>query len=145
MRRLLCVLSIAVLASVSCASANAAAMYSPGMNTIDLEIAMPSGGFVGGFDALPNGNYLVNDGHAIREISASGAPDTTLYSFAAPVFGSFVRYNPADGRVYFGESSTGDIFAFSYANPGNVGLVTNMPGDFDMDFREGQAVHRRIG
>lgn len=136
MRNLLRILTIAVLACVICAGAHAAAMYSPGLNTIDLQVAVPAGAFVSGFDVLPNGHCLVNDGRSIREVSPS--TDRTLYTFGGPVWGSFVRYNPADGKVYFGESSSGGIFAFSYTDPGDAALVANIPNNFDLDFRNGQ-------
>lgn len=136
MSNLFRILTIAALAVTIRAGANAAAMWAPGLNTIDLEIAVPAGAFVSGFDVLPNGHYLINDGRAIREVSPGG--DRALYTFAAPVWGSFVRYNPADGKVYFGDSSHGDIFALSYTNPSDVALVTNVPNNFDMDFRQGQ-------
>jgi hypothetical protein len=129
-------LAIAALAVTICASVNAAAMYAPGLNTIDLEVTVPAGAFVSGFDVLPNGHYLINDGYAIREVSPTGS--SSRYSFATPVWGTFVRYNPADGKVYFGDSTNGDIRAFSYADPGDVALVTNIPNNFDMDFRQGQ-------
>lgn len=119
-----------------CVGAYAGAMFSPGLNTIDLNIAVPAGAFVSGFDVLPNGHYLINDGRAIREVSPTGS--ASLYTFASPVWGTFVRYNPADGKVYFGESSRGNIFAFDYADPGSVSLVANIANNFDMDFRQGK-------
>jgi len=135
LRNLFRILTIALLASTICASANAAAMYAPGLNTIDLAVNVPTGAFVSGFDVLPNGHYLINDGCTIHEISPTS--DRTLYTFAAPVWGTFVRYNSADGKVYFGESSNGNIYSFSYANPADVALVMNLPNHFDMDFRNG--------
>jgi len=135
--KLLRTITTALLATLTCASANAAALYAPGLNTIDLEIAVPVGAFVGGFDVLPGGSYLVNDGRAIREISPNGAGEHALYTFPAPVWGSFVRYNPSDGKVYFGESSNGDIRAFTYADPADAAFVTNIPNNFDMDFGGG--------
>lgn len=132
------IILLALLVALACATANAAALYAPGFNTTDIEVSMQEWSFVSGFDALPNGNYLLNDGRAIREISASGQPDRVLYTFAAPVYGSFVRYNAANHRVYFGESSNGDIRAFSYGNPDDVAIVTTIANNFDMDFRYGQ-------
>ena len=129
-------LTVAALASTICAGAYAAAMYSPGLNTIDLQITVPAGAFVSGFDVLPNGHYLINDGRAIREVSPTGS--VALYTFGSPVWGTFVRYNPADGKVYFGESSRGDVFAFSYTSPSDAAFVANIPNNFDMDFRDGR-------
>lgn len=132
------IILLALILALMCTAANAAALYSPGRNTTDLEILFPSGGFLGGFDVLPNGNYLINDGHTIREVSASGQPDRALYTYTNSVYGSFVRYNPSDGNVYFGESEYGNIRAFTYSDPSDVALVTTIANNFDMDFRDGQ-------
>lgn len=132
------IILLALFLALACTTSNAAALYAPGLNTIDLQISVPSGGFVSGFDVLPGGNYLINDGRTIREISPSGGPDRVLYTSAAAVYGSFARYNPSDGKVYFGESSNGSIRAFSYSNPDDVAPVTTLANNFDMDFRGGQ-------
>jgi hypothetical protein len=131
------IILLALLLALACVTANAAALYSPGLNTIDIALSFPSGGFVGGFDVLPNGNYLINDGRNIREISRTGQPDTTLYTFTSSVYGSFVRYNPSNGKVYFGESSNGVISAFTYTNPSDVAAITTIANNFDIDFRNG--------
>ena len=117
------------------ASAFAASLYAPGLNCTDIQVT--SGGFISGFDILPNGNYLINDGYTISEIVRDGSGKRMLYSYAAPVYGSFVRYNSADGKVYFGESSTGDVYSFTYSNPSDLGVFANVPNNFDMDFYNG--------
>lgn len=132
------IILLALLLALACSAAQAVALYSPGLNTVDIEISFPSGGFAGGFDVLPNGNYLINDGRSIREISRSGQPDRALYTFESALFSSFVRYNPSNGKVYFGESSNGVISAFTYSDPSDVAYVTTIENNFDMDFRDGQ-------
>jgi len=132
-------ISLFVLAVVlTCAAVNAAALNAPGFRTTDIEVTLAPGGFVGGFDVLPNGHFIINDGQTVREISQAGQADQVLYTFESPVYGSFVRYNAADGKIYFGESSTGAISKFTYSNPADVSLVTTIANNFDMDFRNGQ-------
>lgn len=137
MKRLYVSVIILLVTALACTAGTAASLYAPGYYASDLEISVPSGAFVSGFDLLPNGSFVINDGRSIRELSRTGQPDVDLYTFDTQVYGSFVRYNPADGRVYFGESSTGSVSAFSYADPGTVTSLATILNNFDMDFRNG--------
>ncbi|HOP80941.1 MAG TPA: hypothetical protein PLZ21_10295, partial [Armatimonadota bacterium] len=68
-------------------------------------------GFVGGFDVLSNGNFIVFEGQDIYEITPYGTrvSATPIYSFESTVWGSFVRVDENSGRIYFGESGNGTI------------------------------------
>lgn len=73
-------------------------------------VAAPAGSFIGGMDALPNGNVALFDGTAILELDpSSGAVVGTLFTPPSFVFGSFVETDPSGTFLLFGESSTGTI------------------------------------
>lgn len=72
------------------------------------ERAAPGGAFVGGFDLLPGGAWLLFDGTRVVEVDP-GSGLRELYRPPSPVFGAFVARGPDGSKVYFGESSTGEI------------------------------------
>lgn len=127
-------LILAALLWAVVSAANAGALIAPGYTCTDTMIDMPAGAFIGGFDILPNGNYVINDGYAIRVIAPDGTEDDPLYTYTSPVYGSFVRYS--DGMVYFGESSNGTIRRVP-ASGGTESPVATLADNFDMDFRGG--------
>lgn len=108
----------------------------PGYYCVDTPVNMPAGAWFGGFDVLPNGNFVILDGYAVREITPAGVDVNTLYTFPGYVYGSFVRYNPANGRVYFGETSTHAIMSVP-ASGGASSAVANVQFNYDMDFWSG--------
>ncbi|OFX14099.1 MAG: hypothetical protein A2Z18_00690 [Armatimonadetes bacterium RBG_16_58_9] len=125
---------VAITVSAGAGSLNAPSRY----ECVDTVFTMPVGAWFGGFDILPNGNFAITDGYSIREIASSGADVQTLYSYSSMVYGSFVKYNPADGLLYFGESSYGTIKSVSLSG----GAATDFAAvafNYDMDFLNGVA------
>lgn len=108
----------------------------------DTPIDIPTDGWFGGFDFLPNGNLVISDGYAVREITRAGTPVRTLYTYADPdpstpdvvetTFGSFVKYNAANDRVYFGESTFGTVRWLPLAGGADT-LVATLAWNYDMD------------
>ena len=98
---------IAAALLIISAGANASVLIGHGYTCTDTAITMPDFAFLGGFDLLPNGNFVINDGYTIREVDHSGKDVQTFFTFPQPVMGSFVRCDK--GTLYFGESSTGGI------------------------------------
>lgn len=119
--------AILLFVCIAC-SANAGALH----NSADTPLALQ--GFLGGFDALDNGNFLVNDGYTINEIDSSGASVRTLYTYneEGGVWGSFVKHN--NGRIYFGESMNGNVYSCSYDNPADVSPLAKLNNNFDIAF-----------
>lgn len=127
------ILIAAALLTISMGAA-ASVLTGYGYACSDTTVSMPDFAFLGGFDLLPSGNFVVNDGYAIREIDASGADVRTLYSFSSPVMGSFVRCN--SNTLYFGESTTGSITALSLRRGAKPIVIASLASNFDMDFNK---------
>ncbi|MHB9037507.1 MAG: hypothetical protein ACYC64_12645 [Armatimonadota bacterium] len=133
--RLAIIAAIVLLMSLG---ANASVLTAPGYSVTDVAINMPAFAFLGGFDILPNGNYVVNDGHSIREVKTDGTDGQVFYSYAAPVYGSFVRVN--NNTLYFGDSSTGSSKIMSSSlSGGSASVLATLTNNFDMDFFNGDA------
>ena len=71
---------VALLTIALCSSANAGALQ----GSVDTIVTLPSYAFLGGFDVTPSGNFLVNDGFAVREIDRAGTSVRTLYTYTEP-------------------------------------------------------------
>lgn len=129
----MCAAAMMVAMSLA-AGAGAGVLSAPaGYVCVDTVLDMPVGAWFGGFDALPNGNFVVADGYSIREIAPSGAAVQTLYTYPGYVYGSFVKYNPGNDRVYFGETSTGSVLSVPSAG-GAAAAVTTLAYNYDLDF-----------
>ena len=132
-------------AAILCAAitAYAGSMSTPaGYTCVDTPVNVVANVYFGGFDILPNGNFAVHDGYAIREITPAGAhvDDLYTYTYSARVYGSFVKYNSANGRVYFGDSSAGKSKMYSMATDGtDLRLIGSLNFNFDLDFYDGNA------
>lgn len=109
----------------------------PGYVSIDTVLDLPPGAWFGGFDILPSGGFAISDGYGVHEIDPDGTLIRTLYTYPGYVYGSFVRYNAANGRVYFGESSQGTIRSVPLAG-GEAALVATLAANYDMDFSGGR-------
>ena len=126
---------IILLAMVFATSACCAAglLDSAEYECTDLFITMPAGAFLGGFDVLPNGNYVINDGYSVREITQSGAHVQTLYTYSAALYGSFVRYN--GGLVYFADNDyTSSMVRTVDPVTAVVNDLTRLEWNYDIDF-----------
>lgn len=138
MTRTLRVMLIAAILLTIAIAARGSVLTATGYTCTDTVITMPDWAFLGGFDMLPDGSFVVNDGYTIREVSTSGKNLKTFFTFPTPVMGSFVRCNC--NKLYFGESTMGSSKIYSMAlrplrrdNP--VTCLTSLPNNFDMDFR----------
>ena len=119
------------------ASASGGLLTAPaGYRYIDTAFSMPAGAWFGGFDVLPNGHFVISDGYSIRQITPAGRDVRTLYTYSSMVYGSFVKYNAANQRIYFGESSSGAIKSISMRG-GEAAEVTTLAFNFDLDFWDG--------
>jgi len=89
-------------------------------------------GFVGGFDVLSNGNFIVFEGQDIYEITPYGTrvSATPIYSFESTVWGSFVRVDENSGRIYFGESGNGTIKSIAL-DGSDLQEVATVPFNYD--------------
>lgn len=135
---------LAVLASAIIATgASAGSLIAPtGYACMDTPVDIAADGWFGGFDFLPNGDFVISDGYSVREITRQGDPVRTLYTYADPdpstpdvieaTFGSFVKYNSANGRVYFGESTFGTV-RWSPLAGGEATLVATLAYNYDLD------------
>lgn len=132
------ILALLILVAVSLASAAQAGSLSipAGYACVDTVVNMPAGAYFGGFDILPNGNFVVSDGHTVREITRGGEDVRTLHTYADAVYASFVRYNASNGRVYFGESMNNTIMSVA-ASGGTASLLATLTGNYDIDFWNG--------
>ena len=133
----LALIMIGLLCAAVCVQG--ASMTAPaGYGCFDTAFSMPAGASFGGFDILPNGNFAIHDGYSLREIDKSGTDIRTLYSYSGFVYGSFVKYNSADGRIYFGDSSSASSRILSVALDGTgAGLLTTLKWNYDLDFQNG--------
>jgi len=104
--------------------------------TLDAQ-TLPSNGWFGGFDLLPNGNLAIHNGFAIVESTRAGQYVRTIYDYGQRVWGSFVRYNPYNGKLYFGDSSQNKIKSISLTGGPAADLAT-LSGNFDLDFWHNQ-------
>jgi hypothetical protein len=143
MNRLTALALAAASVLIVCGGATAGSLVAPaGYVCTDTPIDIPTDGWFGGFDFLPNGNLVISDGYSVREITRAGAPVRTLYTYADPdpstpdvvetTFGSFVRYNPGNDRVYFGESTFGTVRWTPLAGGADT-LVATLAWNYDMD------------
>ena len=124
-----------VLCAVSIASAGSITAPA-GYVCIDTPVNVPASGWFGGFDVLPNGNFIVSDSTCIREINLSGADVRTIYTFDKFGYGSFVRYNAANNDIYFGESTSNTIWSMPLSG-GDASLIATLQGNYEMDFYDG--------
>ncbi len=131
MKKTTTLIIIAAIILSATASWGAGLLSSATYNCTDLFISLPAGAFLGGFDVLHNGNFVINDGNSLREITQSGANVQTLYTYSSPVFGSFVRYN--DGLVYFADTSFGTIRTVDAAG-GPANDIAQLDWNYDIDF-----------
>lgn len=129
--------TIVVLLAFAPAALSAGSIAAPeGYTSVDTVITVPLGAWFGGFDVLPNGNFVIADGSTIREITPAGIEIRTLYTYPSSVYSSFVRYNSATDSVYFAESSTNTIMSAPVSG-GSAAVVTTLPLAYDMDFWAG--------
>lgn len=116
-----------------CACANASILGSTAYSCSDLFISVPTGSYMGGFDVLPNGNYVINDGNTVKEIKQSGECVRTIYTYGTPQMASFVRCN--NGTIYFADSSYENSMVHSVAIAGGpVADIAQVYGNYDMAF-----------
>lgn len=128
---------VVVLTIAAVSGTWAAALIPPaGYACVDTVLSMPAGAWFGGFDVLPNGNFVVADGYTVREIAPTGEVVQTLYSFPSYVYASFVKYNAGNDRVYFGETSANRIASVP-ASGGEATLLTTLKGNYDLAFSDG--------
>lgn len=125
---------IAIL--IACVSAVGASSLSvsSGYAVSETPVTVTSGGYFGGFDVLPNGDYAVSDSLSLYEMTSGGTVVKTLWSTNTLAYGSFVRYY--DGKIYFGESSNGTIKSADLAS-GVVSDFLTLAGNYDMEFYNG--------
>lgn len=132
MNRIFKLVLVLLIVCLAAGIANAGSLIAAGYNCHDTEITMAPGAFIGGFDVLPGGDFVINDGRSIRVVSYEGVDKGSLFTFDKPVYGSFVRYN--NGKLYFGESSAGRMWTMSLNGDSAISLLT-LPSNFDLDFR----------
>ncbi|MCE5321760.1 PEP-CTERM sorting domain-containing protein [bacterium] len=133
MKRVVKTLILVMLAMFVSSSVNASVLTAAGYSVTDITIDMPASAFLGGFDILPNGNYVINDGCSIREVKRDGTAGQTFYSYETAVYGSFVRVN--NGTLYFSDSSTESSRIMSMSlSGGSATTLTTLSGNYDMDF-----------
>lgn len=100
-----------------------------------------TGGWMNGFDYATGGNFFVYNG-SLKEVDATGQDIRTFYTVANGYYGSFVRFDSTNNRLYFGENKAGvnttegtikyiDLSDSTYA----VHDVTPLVGNYDFVFR----------
>lgn len=96
-------------------------------------VAVPEYSFMGGFDVMANGNYVINDGNSVREITQTGADAGTIYTFPTAVSASFVTLH--NGTLYFADTSDGSSMIRSIPVTGGKATdITPMTWNYDLDF-----------
>lgn len=134
-RRLVRSCLAALLAAAPALAPSAAGQVAdPGFAASSITVA-PPGAFVGGLDLLPNGDLLVYDGTSLVELApADGSLVRTVWTPGNALYGAFVRLSPDGLSVYFGESSSGNIWQIDLAS-GLGQPVANcvFPYDFAFD------------
>jgi hypothetical protein len=104
-----------------------------GYQAPDLPVA-GQGAFLGGFDVMANGHYVLFDGTDVIEVDpVTGQTLGTLFTPPSGVFGSFVRVAPDGQSLYFGESTNGVIYKIPAAG-GSGTPVTTLAFNYDMEF-----------
>lgn len=94
----------------------------------------PGGAYVGGLALLPDGNLAVFDGTSIVELSpVDGSYIATLHTPRSPVFGAFIRVSTDGASLYFGESSSGQIWQIDLATL-NFGVVARASFPYDLAY-----------
>ena len=86
--------------------------------------------YLGGFDYAPNGNIIAYSGKSVVEVTSTGTPVRTLYTSPTTLASSFLKVDSANGKVYFGESSTGTIKSVNLDGSGQRDVATI---DFNYD------------
>jgi hypothetical protein len=106
----------------------------PGWSIDHVTIA-PPGAIVGGFEVLANGDFAVFDGTSVVELSpADGSLVTTLFTPKSLVYGTFLTLSPDQSRLYFGESTEGNVYEIDLATlKAPVVLTTVFPYDLAFD------------
>lgn len=138
MKKISTLLIIAAVILSATASRGEGLLDSATYNCTDLFISLPTGAFLGGFDILPNGNFVINDGSSVREITQSGTDVQTLYTYSASLFGSFVRYN--NGLVYFADNDyTSSMVRTVDPVTAVVNDLTQLEWNYDIDFYDNNA------
>ena len=127
--------SLVLVGAGSLGGAAVAQTAAPGYGVDELAVA--SGGFVGGFELLPGGNYALFDGAAVVELSADdGSLVQTLFTPASFVFGAFLTLSPDGTKLYFGESSDGKVHEIDLATLASREVLdTVFPYDLAFDAR----------
>lgn len=141
MKYLLLIGAALTLAAAPMLRAQSLTITAPGYSDAKLFDASP-GFTISGLSASPSGDifYIETDSSFTtpanarllkRSASDGYAAPSTLFDFGAPKFGSFVVFN--DGKVYFGENSTGLIRSI---NPDGTGLdlLGTVAGNYDLTF-----------
>ncbi|GEM_PF-2604565 len=88
----------------------------PGFTAKRVTLPKPTKGW-SGFSVLPDGGLVAFEGKSLVLLSPStGKVLKTFTSLTNPVWGSAVLVGPSGKNLYFGESSTGGIYAFNIAS-----------------------------
>jgi len=105
----------------------------PGFSSSTYTLA-PGGAFVGGLESLANGDLVVYDGTSVVEIArADGSFVRTIFTPPGAPFGAFLRLAPDQNRLYFGESSSGNVWELDLAG-GNSNIVASLGFPYDLAF-----------
>lgn len=140
-----CVLILATILGIASGVSAGSLIPPAGYVCTDTPLEIPTDGWFGGFDFLPNGNFVISDGYSVREITRQGTTVRTLYVFPDPdpstpnvesVFGSFVKYDPINDKIYFGESTLGTVRSIAAAG-GSEELLATLPFNYDLDLWNG--------
>jgi hypothetical protein len=131
LNRFVSLLLAAILGISLCGVANAGAV-----NGSLSEITVPVTGsgysaYLGGFDYAPNGNIIAYSGKSVIEVTPTGTVVRTLYTSSTTLASSFLKVDGTNGKVYFGESSTGTIKAVNLDGSG-LRDVTTVNFNYDM-------------
>jgi hypothetical protein len=144
MKSLLRLASASAVAVIAISSLQAQTLNVTNPNFAESKLFDSTAGFtITGFGVGPGGDifYIESDAgftlnaRLLKRSALDGyASATPLFDFGSAVFGSFVAFN--NGRVFFGESSTGAIRSI---NPDGTGLdlLGSVAGNYDVAFAGG--------
>lgn len=124
---------VLIMIALLCAGMSAHAGYVT--NSVS-EIQVPLSGdgydrYLSGFDYDSSGNIIAYTGKNLVKVSATGAFLGNIYEDGPSLGGSFVKVDRANGKIYFGEASTGTIRSINIDGSG-ISTIATINNNYDM-------------
>lgn len=96
---------------------------------------LPTAAFLGGFDVLPDGRFVVFDGNSVVAFDQTTFVATTLFTPpTGAIFGAFIRVTPDGSALVFGESQFGDVWFVPLSGNAPAHILVNAGFPYDLAF-----------